>query len=233
MQLPRVYLIKTQRLPIFEQLLLEERLLRTSKDNFCIINEGSSPAIVLGISNKVEEHLSIKAPTISVIQRYSGGGSVVVDPNTIFISWIFNSDEIQISPFPKEILLWTKQFFCPIIPQFQIVCNDYAIGQKKFGGNAQYLAKGRFVHHSTLLWDYDPTLMNQLALPPKMPDWRKKRAHSDFLCALKSYLPCKESFVSDLNNTINKSFFVCECTLQEALKMGDFNARVGTKKVFF
>ena len=75
-------------LSIFEQLQLEEALLRADSDNWCIINSGASPAIVLGISAKPEEHLDLKLvrqDNIPVIKRFSGGGTVYVDPNTLFV----------------------------------------------------------------------------------------------------------------------------------------------------
>ena len=41
--------------PIYDQLLLEEALLRSDTRNWCIISEGSPPAIVMGISGKKHE----------------------------------------------------------------------------------------------------------------------------------------------------------------------------------
>lgn len=49
--LPLMKLVKLRGMPILQQLHLEERLLRTSSDNWCLINDGtSSPAIVMGLS---------------------------------------------------------------------------------------------------------------------------------------------------------------------------------------
>ncbi|KAK8466233.1 hypothetical protein PHAVU_008G037200 [Phaseolus vulgaris] len=49
--LPLMKLIKLRGMPILQQLHLEERLLRTSSDNWCLINDGTnSPAIVMGLS---------------------------------------------------------------------------------------------------------------------------------------------------------------------------------------
>ena len=50
-----INLLLLENCPIFQQLQIEEMLLRTSEDNWCVINSGSTPAIVLGISGKVEE----------------------------------------------------------------------------------------------------------------------------------------------------------------------------------
>ena len=40
---------------ILEQLKMEEALLRAGTGNWCLVNEGASPAIVIGISGKTEE----------------------------------------------------------------------------------------------------------------------------------------------------------------------------------
>ena len=46
---------------IYDQLLIEEQLLRHESGNYILINSGSPPAIVLGISGKVPElvHLTL------------------------------------------------------------------------------------------------------------------------------------------------------------------------------
>jgi hypothetical protein len=51
--------------------------------------------------------------------------------------------------------------------------SDYVYGEHKFGGNAQSITKGRWVHHTSLLWDFHPPNMELLKFPPKSPDYRK------------------------------------------------------------
>ena len=45
-------ILHLQNIAIYDQLLLEEQLLREDARNFCLINTGSTPAIVMGISGK-------------------------------------------------------------------------------------------------------------------------------------------------------------------------------------
>lgn len=48
---PVMHFLRLQGFPILQQLQLEERLLRTTSLNWCLINQGTSPpAIVMGIS---------------------------------------------------------------------------------------------------------------------------------------------------------------------------------------
>jgi lipoate---protein ligase len=85
---------------IFEQLRLEELLLRQDNSCWCLINSGPKiPAIVTGFSGKVPELVNIEAAkrdNIGVIRRFTGGGTVVVDENTFFVSFICNVSEVNI-----------------------------------------------------------------------------------------------------------------------------------------
>lgn len=48
---PLMKVVRLKGMCILEQLHLEERLLRTSSDNWCLVNDGTtSPAIVMGLS---------------------------------------------------------------------------------------------------------------------------------------------------------------------------------------
>lgn len=52
-------------------------------------------------------------------------------------------------------------------PSFSLgVCLCFA-GQQQFGGNAQAITKGRWLHHTSFLWDFDPANMLYLQMPDK------------------------------------------------------------------
>lgn len=124
--------------------------MRNSEHNWCIFSKGPIKThIVLGISNKPEEMLNvekIKSLNIPVIRRYSGGGTVICDSNTYFISFILNK-----SLFPPELCfpptltkffgLFYQNVFNKLnkyqMPSFSLLENDYLLNNKKFGGNAQ------------------------------------------------------------------------------------------------
>ena len=77
---------------IYEQLRLEELLLRYDENNYCLINTGPVlPTIVTGLSGKIHELVNIneaKRDNINIIRRFTGGGTVIVDENTFFVSFI-------------------------------------------------------------------------------------------------------------------------------------------------
>ena len=75
-----------QNLSIDKQLELEKKLLLETDEHWCLINEGTSAFIVMGVSAKVVDFLDldqVQRLNIPVIKRFSGGGTVVVDQNTI------------------------------------------------------------------------------------------------------------------------------------------------------
>lgn len=180
--------------PILEQLQIEEALLRADQGNWCILNTGTDPAIVFGISGKPQLHLDpLHYRDTPLIRRFSGGGTVLTDQNTLFVTWICNVKDIQVNCCPAKILAWTEEFYRPIFnhAHFKARENDYVFAEKKIGGNAQYLCRDRWLHHTSFLWSYDPQAMRMLALPPKQPTYRQNRSHDDFLAPLKNHFPQK------------------------------------------
>lgn len=194
------YLIRLKNVPIFEQLLLEEELLRYDTRNFCLLNEGSSRAIVMGISGNPQELINTTALEKSpcpIIKRFSGGGTVIVDEDTLFISWICQKESFPFLPYPEKILEWSESIYQPAlkIQGFHLRENDFVIDHKKCGGNAQYITKDRFLQHTSFLWDYNPANMDYLLHPKKTPKYRAMRSHTDFLCSLKEHFHHKESCI--------------------------------------
>lgn len=200
--------------PIFKQLQIEEALLRADNENWCILNIGSPKSIVMGLSSKMDELLEkslIERDQIPIIQRFSGGGTVIVDENTLFGTFIFQAKEHFISPFPKPILDWTASFYkeALAIPSFALEENDYVVGSRKIGGNAQYIRQSRWLHHTTFLFDFEPTSMNYLKNPPRQPKYRQNRSHADFLTTLKPFMQ-KSAFPEKILSHLKTHFTVEE-----------------------
>lgn len=228
-----LHILHLKNYAILEQLQLEEALLRIDKRNYCLINEGSPPAIVMGISGKAEEFINqekyLQKP-IPLIKRFSGGGTVVVDEDTLFISFICERNFVDFVPYPEPIMRWTETIYRKTLcqPSFCLQENDYVIGEKKFGGNAQYLQKMRWLHHSTLLWNYKTELMELLLHPKKVPPYRKSRSHLEFLTKLSDHISSKEEFLTQFKQTLTCLAEVKEISLDEVLPLLDIPHRKGT-----
>lgn len=224
MHMPDIHFLQLKNYPILLQLQLEEALLRADDRNWCIINQGSNArAIVMGISGKPDLLINadlMQLSPVPVIRRFSGGGTVIVDENTQFVTFICNSESVKVIPYPEQVMRWTAEIYRPLFQEqkheFHLIENDYAIGNKKFGGNAQYIRKNRWLQHTSLLWDFSPQNMDYLLHPKYTPKYRQQRNHNDFLCRLKDYFPCQKQFTSELIKSIRENFVIKETGLEKA-----------------
>lgn len=210
---PPLHFIHLRNRPIFEQLEIEEALLRSDERNFCIVNQGSSRAIVMGISGDPKRLIDldrVKKDAIPVIKRFSGGGTVIVDANTLFVTFIMNKQDLDVPAFPEPLLRWSADLYTTAwqIPGFHLKENDYCIGPLKCGGNAQYIKKDRWLHHTSFLWDYSEENMNYLLLPEKRPRYRDNRSHKEFLCKLKDYASSLDVLVDEFKESLVKRFYI-------------------------
>ncbi len=215
-----IHLLHLKNIPIFKQLQIEEALLRLDHRNWCILNEGSSRAIVMGVSGKAEELIDLekaKQDSIPIIRRFSGGGTVIVDEDTVFATFICQKDLHDFPPFPERILSWSADFYKKAfqLPDFFLRENDYALKHLKCGGNAQYLRKDRWLHHTTFLWDFKNENMEYLLYPKKTPKYREGRSHLEFLCRLRPYFSSKEDLLLKIKDHLQQCYTVIIPSLQD------------------
>jgi len=61
---------------------------------------------------------------VPVIRRFSGGGTVIVDDGTVFVTLICRSDAVPVPKlYPRPIMDWTEQLYVPAfrsVPGFQL-----------------------------------------------------------------------------------------------------------------
>lgn len=204
MKKPVLHVIRLENLFIYDQLLMEERLLRTEKENFCLINFATPPAIVMGLSAKIDDVISkdaLKNNPLPLIRRFSGGGTVFVDESTFFTSFILQKGTLSIPADPKGIVGWGETFYKHAWQNNRFIAKegDFTIdGNKKIGGNAHYIAKERFLTHTSFLWDYTPEKMHYLKHPPSEPSYRKGRSHSEFLSPMHPYFPSPDFLIENM-----------------------------------
>lgn len=185
-----LYLLELIETPILEQLRIEEALLRLDERNICIFNHQSTPAIVMGVSSEPKDLLDLEKvhkDQIPVIRRYSGGGTVFIDENTLFVSFLFQKETHSFPAFPERIMRWSAELYHEAlkIPSFAFKENDYVIENRKVGGNAQYIQRTKWLHHTSFLYDFEEKNMNYLLMPKKVPTYRAQRDHKDFLTTLR------------------------------------------------
>jgi lipoate-protein ligase A len=196
-------LTMTSGMSLYSQLSIEEGIFRCDHSTNCwlLINRLPPPhnEIVLGASGRPELWVNLSScftDKIPLLKRFSGGGTVFTDHNTIFLSFIFSAAAFtQIQLFPKPTLQLIADLYARVFNSssfsslpFQFLGNDFCFGSLKFVGNAQSITKQRFLTHSTVLWDYSAELMDRYILLPtrkKQPEYRQNRNHKAFLTTLK------------------------------------------------
>lgn len=125
------------------------------------INE---PAIIVGKNQNTIEEINldyVKENNIHVVRRLSGGGAVYHDLgnlNYTIISKSKGSSSFNFEAFSKPVIevlakLGVKAEFTGR--------NDIVIDGKKFCGNAQYMKKGKVLHHGAILFDTDLTVLSK------------------------------------------------------------------------
>ncbi|MEG0037346.1 MAG: lipoate--protein ligase family protein [Victivallaceae bacterium] len=234
---PKILLLQVSGLDIETQLQIEEAFLRVSDQNLCLINSSPPPAIVLGISSDIDEVLfkeTVISDNLTVIRRFSGGGTVFINDDVIMVSWICSTETSSLIN-PQELMALTKQLYAKTFPpDFDVRNNDYVIGHKKIGGNAQYIQKKRWVHHSSFLWDTNIKLMNRyLKIPPKQPEYRNNRTHEEFLVPLKNFYSQPSVFLERLLSDLREHQTFLSIELEEIISIINRPHRRSTAKIHF
>lgn len=92
---------------------------------------------------------------LKVVRRLSGGGAVFHDLGNVNYSFIVDakgSKSIDFTYFCQQVVTALANLGVEAEISGR---NDITIAGKKFSGNAQYMKKGRVMHHGTIMFDSD------------------------------------------------------------------------------
>ncbi len=126
---------------------------------------------------------------IPVLRRSSGGGTVMQGPGCLNFSLVLSRerhpDLASITGSYVYILsrVVSSLKICGVEAEFRPVC-DLITGpdEKKISGNAQRRSRTHVLHHGTILYGFDLSLVSRyLREPPKMPVYRRQRPHEAFI----------------------------------------------------
>lgn len=217
------------RLPVLEQLRLEEALLRADRRHWLLVNRvppGGTGAVVLGISGKPAElvhEAAARRDGVPLIKRFSGGGTVYVDDGCLMLSLVAGKEALPpgVEHFPRPIMAWTAGMYAAALPErsgFALHDHDYCIGRRKVGGNAQSITRDRFAHHTSFLWRYDAELLERyLKMPARAPEYRAGRPHSEFVAPLSGAADSPEAFVDGVRRSLSFWYDLADAELGDAL----------------
>ena len=124
----------------------------------------NSPSIIIGKYQNTLEEINaayVKDHNIRITRRLSGGGAVYHDLGNINYTYIVDGavgDKMDMAAFCDPLIKTLKT----IGIQAELTGrNDITIDGKKFSGNAQYSRNGRIMHHGTIMFGSDLTVLGQ------------------------------------------------------------------------
>lgn len=127
-------------------------------------------AIIIGKHQNTAGEINaeyVREKGIRVVRRLSGGGAVYHDLGNVNFTFIASADHKQAFDFGT---------FCrPVVRALANLGvtaetngrNDMTIDGKKFSGNAQYRKRNRVMHHGTILYDSDLSVLGKALVVPK------------------------------------------------------------------
>ncbi len=180
-------------------LLYDDELLRSADrgEDGEVLRLWESPSIfvVLGRTCQSDDDVLLdvcQADGIPVLKRSSGGGTVLQGPGCLNFSLILSKEKRPlIDSISKSyvVILDKVQHALKslgVTTEFKPVC-DLVLSSngKKFSGNAQRRGRRFILHHGTLLYGFDLSLITKyLKNPKKMPEYRQAREHGAFVANL-------------------------------------------------
>ncbi|HKL42755.1 MAG TPA: lipoate--protein ligase [Clostridia bacterium] len=144
-------------------LALEEVLFQKTNEDYILLWRGSN-SVVIGKNQNPFQETNIdflKENKIDLARRISGGGTVFHDEGNINYTMIFNRKNAKFTEFHelmKPIVGFLKE---KGVNTYITERNDMRYKDKKISGTAQYTQKNRILHHGTLLFNANRSLLSK------------------------------------------------------------------------
>lgn len=154
--------------PAFNLALEEYVFEKMPRDREYFLTWRNDNAIIVGRHQNTAAEINeefVREKNIKVVRRLSGGGAVYHDLGNLNFTFIVDAQPGQRVDLRK---------FCQ--PIADTLCNlganatvdgrnDILIDGMKVSGNAQYVRQGRVMHHGTILFDSDMSVLGQALIP--------------------------------------------------------------------
>ncbi len=148
------------------------------------------PAVVLGSGCRLADDVNeaaCAADDVPILRRSSGGGTVLLGGGCLLYSLILRYDRdpalAEVRPSYRHILGRISQALAQGTGRIeQAGISDLILDGRKFSGTAQQRKRFHLLHHGTLLYAFDRTLLPRyLRQPQRQPDYRAGRDHLAFV----------------------------------------------------
>ncbi len=151
----------------YYNLALEETFLREYEEEVFMLWQNDNTIVVGKNQNTLSEINSdyVKANGIRVVRRITGGGAVYHDMGNINFTYIAKHDgewESDFSRFAKPVILALEKLGLHAEVSGR---NDIVANGRKISGNAQTVANGRILHHGTILFNANVSVLSNALSP--------------------------------------------------------------------
>lgn len=180
-----------------ENLALDEALLERAEQSgrpgeILRLWEPTSPIVVVGSSSRAADEVKLdhcQKQNIPVLRRASGGATIVTGPGCLMYAVVLS---YELRPalrsidrahrFVLDAIASQLQRLAPELDIYRAGTSDLAANDRKFSGNSLRCKRTHLLYHGTLLYDFPLAKVAELLnTPPRQPDYRAGRAHTDFI----------------------------------------------------
>lgn len=205
-------------------LAFEEYVLTHKREGDYLLLWQNDNTIVIGQNQNAEAEINrafVEAHHINVVRRMTGGGAVYHDLGNLNYSFITDAGDTE--------QLAMSAFTGPVVAALQGLGleaeasgrNDILVSGKKVSGTAQRLARGRILHHGTLLFDSDPNMVcGALNVDPTKFQSKSAKSVRSRVGNIRDYLPEKmdlPAFWNYLKGALAADGFQTACLSEEEL----------------
>ncbi len=150
-------------------------------------------AVVLGASRRIRDDVLVdacRADGVPIFRRSSGGGTVLIGPGTLNVTVILPETAgpglTAVDAAQRHVLERLAEAIRGVGPPVHVRGHgDLVLGDRKCSGSAQRRLKRWFLVHCSILYRLPiDRIARYLAIPARQPDYRRGRAHAEFLCNL-------------------------------------------------
>jgi lipoate-protein ligase A len=197
-----------------DEALLEWAEENAAEGEFLRIWETPDPLVVVGRSSRVAQEVDVaecERRGVPIVRRSSGGAAIVAGPGclmyAVVLSYSLRPELRDITRAHGFVLDRLVNGLRPLVGGKDLIAtagtSDLAIARnvedvvgntreglpstswRKFSGNSLRVKRTHFLYHGTLLYDFDLALIRSLLRrPPRQPEYRDARPHSEFVTNL-------------------------------------------------
>ena len=219
--------------PAFNLALEEYVFEKMSREREYFLTWRNDNAIIVGRHQNTAAEINedfVKEKNIQVVRRLSGGGAVYHDLGNLNFTFIADAQpgqKVDLRKFCQPI----ADTLCALGANATVDGrNDILIDGRKVSGNAQYVRQGRVMHHGTILFDSDMSVLGQALRPD--PAKAQAKGVKSVRSRVTNVRPCLnrdmtlEEFREVLSNSLMKDGFErYELTQQDIAAIEEIRAQ--------